>query len=361
MDIVPSIEEEENHRQYAMQLASASVLPMVLKAAIDLGLLQIIAKAGPSALLSPAHIASQLHSNNPQSDIVLDRILRLLASYSIVTCSSESSDQPRNNTRLYGLAPVSKYFIPNQDGVSFAPMLQAIQDKIMVDMWYYTREAVLEGGLPFNKAYGMNAFEYVQKDARCGGLFKAFMGDYNPLFIKEILEIYKGFQGLTSIVDVGGGDGAILNMFISKYPTIKGINFDLAPVIQNAPSYPGIEHVAGDMFSSIPKGDAMFMKWILHSWDDEHCLRILRNCYVSLPDKGKVIIVEMEVPETPESSVSVRSDYQFDLFLMNLNPGGKERTKGEFENLGKEAGFSCVKVAARAYNFSLLEFYKELI
>lgn len=359
MDI--DIEEEEKHRQYAMQLVSASVLPMVLKAAIDLDLLYIIAKAGPGALLSSAQISSELNSHNPQTTVMLDRILRLLASYSILTCRSESSDESHNNISLYGLAPVSKYFIPNQNGVSFAPMLQTIQDKVMVDMWYDTKEAVMEGELPFNKAYGMNAFEYVQKDARCGGLFKAFIGNYNPLFMKEILEIYKGFQGLTSIVDVGGGDGAILNMIISKYPTIKGINFDLAAVIQKAPSYPDIEHVAGDMFSSIPKGDAIFMKWILHSWDDDNCLRILRNCYMSLPDKGKVIVADMVVPETPNSSVSVRSDYQFDLFLMNMNPGGKERTKSEFENLGKEAGFSSVRIAARAYNFSLVEFYKELV
>lgn len=358
MDIVH--QEEDNHRQYAMQLSSSSVLPMVLKATIDLDLLHIIAKAGPDALLSPNQIASQLNSDNPQTILVLDRILSLLSSYSILTCS-QSSDQSRDKIKLYGLAPVAKYFIPNQDGVSFASMFQTIQDKVMVDMWYSTKEAVMEGELPFNKAYGMNAFEYVQKDARYGGLFKAFIGDYNPLFMKEILEIYKGFEGLPSIVDVGGGDGSLLNMIVSKYPTIKGINFDLPVVIEKAPSYPGIEHVPGDMFSSIPKGDAIFMKWILHSWDDEHCLKILRNCYESLPEKGKVIVADMVVPDTPESNVSVKSDYQFAIFLMNINPGGKERSRSEFEILGKEAGFSRVRMAARAYNFSLVEFHKELV
>lgn len=98
----------------------------------------------------------------------------------------------------------------------------------------------MKGGLPFNRAYGMNAFDYVGNDARCRDLFKSFMGDYNPMFMKQILETYRGFEGLNSIVDVGGGDGAILNMIVSKYPTIKGINFDLAPVIEKSPSYPGI-------------------------------------------------------------------------------------------------------------------------
>ena len=71
------------------------------------------------------------------------------------------------------------------------------------------KDAVVEGGLPFNRAYGMNTFNYVGKDARCCDLFKAFMGDYNPMFMKMILEIYKGFEGLNSIVDGGGGDDDI--------------------------------------------------------------------------------------------------------------------------------------------------------
>lgn len=86
-------------------------------------------------------------------------------------------------------------------------------------------------------------------------------------------------------------------------------------------------------------------QWILHSWDDEHCLKILKNCYKSLPEYGKVIVVDIVVPETPDTSVAVKSDFQFDLFLMNMNPGGKERTKGEFESLAKEAGFSSIRVA----------------
>ncbi|KAE9451946.1 hypothetical protein C3L33_16173, partial [Rhododendron williamsianum] len=312
-----NFDEEDSHRKYAMQLASASVLPMVLKSAIELGVLEIIAKAGPGALLSPSEIATSLQTINPEAPLVLDRILRLLASYSILTCSlsthctnGQQEVNSSSSSRLYGLAPVSKYFIPNQDGLSFAPMLHVIQDKVTVNMWYHLKDAVMEGGLPFNRAYGMNAFDYVGNDARCRDLFKSFMGDYNPMFMKQILETYRGFEGLNSIVDVGGGDGAILNMIVSKYPTIKGINFDLAPVIEKSPSYPGIENVVGDMFMSIPRGDAIFMKWILHSWDDEHCLNILKNCYKSLPDNGKVIVVDMVVPETPETGVAVKSDFQ---------------------------------------------------
>lgn len=107
---------------------------------------------------------------------------------------------------------------------------------------YHLKDAVLEGGLPFDKAHGMNAAEYVKKDARFGELFKSSMKEFNPILMETILEMYKGFEGLTSLVDVGGGDGTLLKMIISKHPSIKGINFDLAALIQNSPSYPGIDY-----------------------------------------------------------------------------------------------------------------------
>ncbi|RVW91599.1 Caffeic acid 3-O-methyltransferase 1 [Vitis vinifera] len=358
-------EEEDSHRQYAMQLVSASVLPVVLKAALELGVLEIIERAGPGALLSPSKIASHLPiHNNPDAPFTLDRILRLLASHSILTCSLVTHHDGKVH-RLYGLAPVSKYFIPNQDGVSLAPFLHAIQDKVIVDTWNHLKDAVLEGGLPFKRTYGMDAIDYVGKDARLCEVFRASFRDYNPIFMNKILETYSGFEGLKSLVDVGGSNGSILNMIVSKYPSIKGINFDLAPVIEKSPSIldnlvAGVEHVAGGMFTSVPNGDAIFMKWILHSWNDEKCLKLLRNCYQALPDNGKVLVVDMVIPETPEPSAAVKSSFQPDFFSTNMKTDRKERTEAEFAKLGKEAGFSSTKVACCAYNFSVVEFHKNM-
>lgn len=86
----------------------------------------------------------------------------------------------------------------------------------------------------------MNMAEYVGKDARFCQVFKESMKEFNPIFMKEILESYKGFEGLSSLVDVGGGDGSILKMILSKYPAVKGINFDLPTVIEKLPPYPGM-------------------------------------------------------------------------------------------------------------------------
>ena len=104
---------------------------------------------------------------------------------------------------------------------------------------YHLKDAVLDGGIPFNKAYGMTAFDYHGTDPRFNKIFNNGMSNHSTITMKRILDTYKGFEGLSTLVDVGGGIGATLNMILSAYPTIKGINFDLPRVIEVAPNYKG--------------------------------------------------------------------------------------------------------------------------
>lgn len=128
-------DDEEEACMFAMQLASASVLPMVLKSAIELNLLESIAKAGPGAYVSPSQLAADLPSTQPDTPVMLDRILRLLASYSVLKCKLRDLPDGRVE-RLYGLAPVCKFLTKNSDGVSMAPLLLMNQDKILMESWY---------------------------------------------------------------------------------------------------------------------------------------------------------------------------------------------------------------------------------
>ncbi|KAJ1427638.1 S-adenosyl-L-methionine-dependent methyltransferase [Sesbania bispinosa] len=115
------------------------------------------------------------------------------------------------------------------------------------------------------------------------------MAQSGPLEMKRILKLYKGFEGVSTLVDVGGGIGQALKLILSEYPSIKGINFDLPQVIQHAPPHPGIEHVGGDMFESVPKGDAILLKLVCHNWSDEECVKFLKNCHKALPQDGKLM------------------------------------------------------------------------
>ena len=102
------------------------------------------------------------------------------------------------------------------------------------------KDAVLEGSNDiFQRVHGMNMFEYMEKDPTFNKAFNGGMVGLSTIIMKKIMEIYKGFEGLASLVDVGGGTGACLNMIVSKYPSIKAINFDLPHVLQIAPTYPG--------------------------------------------------------------------------------------------------------------------------
>ncbi|XP_031096282.1 caffeic acid 3-O-methyltransferase [Ipomoea triloba] len=351
------VESDEDASLFAMQLASASVLPMVLKSAIELDLLELIAKAGPGAAVSPSELAAQLPTTNPDAPVMLDRILRLLCTYSVLNCSLRTLPDGRVD-RLYSSTPVCKYLTKNADGVSMAPLLLMNQDKVLMESWYHLKDAVLEGGIPFNKAYGMTAFEYHGTNPRFNKVFNRGMSDHSTITMKKILEDYKGFEGLKSLVDVGGGTGATLNMILSKYPNIKGINFDLPHVIEDAPKYPGIEHVGGDMFVSVPKGDAIFMKWICHDWSDAHCLKFLKNCYDALPENGKVIVAECNLPEAPDTSLATKNVVHIDVIMLAHNPGGKERTQKEFEALAMGSGFRHFRKACCAVNTWIMEFCK---
>uniref|UniRef100_A0A3Q7H4X1 O-methyltransferase C-terminal domain-containing protein n=1 Tax=Solanum lycopersicum TaxID=4081 RepID=A0A3Q7H4X1_SOLLC len=223
---------------------------------------------------------------------------------------------------------------------------------------FHLKDAILEGEIPFNKAHGVHAFEYHGKDSRMNGLFNKAMQNVTCIAMKKIVECYNGFEGVKETIDVGGGLGISLASIISKYPNIKGINFDLPHVIKDAPTYEGIEHVGGDMWDSIPQGELIILKGVFHSLDDEDCVKILKYCWRALPNDGKVVVIEQIQPEYPETNLLSKHLFTLDISMMIMFHGGKERTKQQFEDLAKQAGFTSIKVVARAYYSWLIELYK---
>ncbi|KAL9260381.1 Caffeic acid 3-O-methyltransferase-like protein [Drosera capensis] len=352
-------QEDDELWSHAMTIISGSVYAMVLKTAIELDVLEIIKRTGPGAYLSPEEITAQLPAaSNPDAAATLDRILRLLSSYSILTCALRPL--PGGGVqRLYGLAPVCKFLTKNEDGVSLAPFHLLLQDKDVMSAWACLKDQVLEGGVAFNRAYGMPLLEFLGIDARHQNLVRNTMSDHSTLITKKLLDTYAGFEGLTSLVDVGGGSGATLNMIISKHPSINGINFDLPHVIKEAPDYPGVEHIAGDFFVSVPKGDAMFLKWTVHIFGDEECLKLLKICHEALPDHGKAIVCEYILPVAPEPSDTAKTIFVVDALMLAHNYG-KERTEEEFRALGISAGFQDFRVACSCYDMKIIEFLKKI-
>ena len=113
---------------------------------------------------------------------------------------------------------------------------------------HHLKDAVLEGGVAFDNAYGMHVFEYAGTNPRFNKVFNQAMNDHSTLFMKKILEKYNGFEGVESLVDVAGGNGASSKMIISKHPSIKAINFDLPHAIQQVTPYAGKYFNLGQYF-----------------------------------------------------------------------------------------------------------------
>ncbi|KAE8698875.1 Caffeic acid 3-O-methyltransferase 1 isoform 2 [Hibiscus syriacus] len=352
-----SSNHEEADVLQAMHLATISALPFTLKAAVDLGLLEIISKADtPSGMLSAAEIVSRLSTNNPDATAIVDRILRLLATHSILTCDQITGEDGQTQ-RSYGLASVGKYFLQNEE-ISFAPLQHVFLEKYIIECWKFLKEVTMEGGLSCMKAFGKHMFELLATDDDMSKSFNQAMSVYTNLIMNRVLENYKGFEGVSQVADVGGGVGTNLKLIVSKYPQIKGINFDLPQVIKDAVPCPGVEHIAGDMFTKIPKAEVIFMKSMLHDWGDDRCLKLLKVCYDALPENGKIVSVESIVSDVPETDIITKTIFQREMALSQILPGAKERTEQEFKTLAKQAGFSSLKVVCRVYNHWVMEIYK---
>jgi flavonol 3-O-methyltransferase/caffeic acid 3-O-methyltransferase len=309
--------------------------------AIELGLLETLVGAGGKAL-TPKEVAAKLPSKaNPAAASMVDRLLRLLASYNVVSCVVEEGEDG-SLSRRYSAAPVCKWLTPNKDGVSMAPFHLLANDKLFMHAWSYMTDAVLEGGSPFNR------------------VFNEAMKQHSVILTEKLLELYTGFDGVRTLVDVGGGLGSTIHAITSRYPTIHGINFDLPHVISEAPAYPGVhvQHVGGDMFEEVPSGDAILMKWILNCWGDHHCARLLKNCYDALPLHGKLISVECILPVNPDATNSAQGLIGVDVCLLAYSPDGKERYEREFVELAKGAGFTSVKSTYIYANFWAIEYTK---
>ncbi|KAG6589030.1 Acetylserotonin O-methyltransferase, partial [Cucurbita argyrosperma subsp. sororia] len=301
-----------------------------IKCAIELQIADIIEDHGSPMTLP--QLSSTLNCSLP----LLHRILRFLVRRGIFKEYSISDD-------LIGYAqtPLSR-LLATKNGSSLAPFMLLEASPAMLAAWHNLSAHVKSGGrFPFEAAHGMDVWGYAAANPKHNRLINEAMGCSTGLVVAAILDGCQGiFDGVGSLVDVGGGNGATLSVVVKACSWIRGINFDLSHVVSTSPVYERVEHVAGDMFDFVPNADAAFIKWTLHDWNDEECITILKNCKEAIPkNTGKVIIVDAvidEKEETEQSDVGL----MLDLVMMAHTSTGKERTRKEWEYVINAAGFS---------------------
>ncbi|RDX60421.1 putative O-methyltransferase 3, partial [Mucuna pruriens] len=154
------------------------------------------------------------------------------------------------------------------------------------------------------------------------------------------------FEGLNSVVDVGGGKGAVGRIVSESLPNLQWTVLDLPHVVQNLPHSANLKFVGGDMFQSIPPTDAVFLKLLLHAFSDEECVKVLKKCREAISNKGKegkVIIIDIVIDEKNENKEWIETKLYFDMLMM-AQVKGREKEEKEWEKLLLEAGFSRYKI-----------------
>lgn len=231
---------------------------MALKCAVELRIADIIHSHAPTDhMITLSQIASHLVAPSP--DITcLTRIMRLLVRRNIFAVHHPSE----GGEPVYGLTYSSRWLLHDSE-MSLAPMLVMENHPSLMAPWHYFSQCVKEGGpWAFKKAHGLEIWDFASENPGFNKLFNDGMACTARIVMKAILTEYgRGFDGVGSLVDVGGGTGSAVADIVQAYPNIRGFNFDLPHVVATAPAYHGVSHVGGDMFEDhIPNADAVFMK-----------------------------------------------------------------------------------------------------
>lgn len=346
---IQAVEDEEVLQGSALSMAYSIVNPSVLKCALRLKIPDIIWKAGHDVALSVHQIASQLPSEAPDVD-ALCRILTYLSTMGILQTikPTEGISAPMN--MKYALTNLTKTYFISQDinSLSLVPFVLLQTHPVFVAAWDHIHERVLHGGDNFKNSSGngKDFWNFAASDPEFNAIFNAGMVSLAKVGMTETLATYDGFKDINTLVDLVGGHGEVLSLITAAYPHIHAIIYDLPHVIATAPALPGIQHISGNPFESVPSADAIFMKHFLHIWDDELCIKLLNNCYQAVPHKGKLIIAEAVLDITDDSDM-IGSGKVIHAFMLNLSSGGRERTREQWNELLKAAGFSLSKIVGK--------------
>lgn len=211
--------------------------------------------------------------------------------------------------------------------------------------WGGLETAVRTGKTAFDSIFGMSYFEYLDQNPDQRAALLNSLADGNRRAAADIAENCD-LSGLKTVADIGGGDGVVLTVLLKRYPDLAGTLLDLPSNVGFAEqqlSEAGVAErssvVGGDFFAKVPGGyDAYVLKNVLHDWDDKNCVAILANIRAAIPANGKLLVIELVIPEDPDSLKRELSALMID-HLMLVCLGGLERTETEFRSLLGEAGF----------------------
>jgi hypothetical protein len=222
-------------------------------------------------------------------------------------------------------------------------------------------ECVRTGQAAVERAFGKTIFERNAENPEESALFSEAMASYSAALSVPLIGAYD-FGSFRRLADIGGGTGRLIADILAAHPSMRGILFDLPNVVAGAPALlktSGVDArcdvVGGSFFDGVPAGaDAYMMRAILHDWDDDRSIAILKSVRKAMAEDATVLIIERVLPEKAEMGRAVDS-YLLDLEMLVNTPGGRERSKSEFNQILKTAGFEPPRLIKTTTATSLLE------
>ncbi|MCK9219665.1 MAG: methyltransferase [Bacteroidales bacterium] len=320
------------------QFQSFWVLPSLYVAAkLDIA---TCLKSGP---LSSKTIAQRVNAN----DTNITRILRALCSQGIFK-QLKDGRFALNNLAM-GLLNESgslRYMILHHLG--------PINWNLMSNLEY----AVKSGHDAFTNKYGEPIYDYLRHHPDEYSTFDQSMSNLSDLSLTPILNAYN-FSKFPVIADIGGGEGFFLANILKRNKSSRGILFDLPEALEKAPTmlehfgtHQRIDIIPGDFFKEVNfSADLYLLKNIIHNWDDQHCILLLKNISRQIKPDSRLIIFEMMIHDNNLAELVKLLDIQ----MLATMPGGKERTREEFAFILKESGFELTKIIPTIAPICLIE------
>ena len=340
-ETIPVSRPQPQDAEHLLQLATGLFFTAALQPIARLKIADLLA-GGPLPV-------SELAARSSSNEDALYRVMRMLGSVGVF------AELPG---RVFALTPMSELLRAGVPG-SLRDMILWVSNSFHFRVLSEMAHSIQTGKPAVEKVYGKKAFEAIFGNPEVAYDFNMAMTCFSQRIAPAVLEVYD-FSGIGTLMDVAGGHGAILCEILSRYPNMKGILFDVPNVIEEANCHicslkmdQRCKTVTGDFFEQIPAGaDAYYMQHIIHDWDDEPALKILANCRRALEGRsnGRLLIVDNVVPETSEAHPSKWLDLE-----MMLMPGGRERTRTEWDALFAKAGFEITRIVPMKAAESLIE------
>jgi hypothetical protein len=275
----------------------------------------------------------------------LYRLLRALAAVGILR---------EDDDRRFALAPMGEQ-LREDHPQSLRGWAAFIGRPYYWEAWGHLLDSVRTGENAFRLLNGEDIWSYRAERPEENAIFDRAMRSLTAATNRALLDSYD-FSRFGTIVDVGGGNGALLALLLAEYPKMRGILFDQPHVVANANDVlRGVADrcrvVPGSFFESVPTGgDAYVLKAIIHDWDDEQSTTILRVVRQSVPDGGVLFVLERLLGGPNEDPVTKFGDLN-----MLVAPGGRERTVDEFAGLFAAARFKLERVTTTAAGLAVVE------